>query len=53
MTLQEYVEKAKAELDRFKENWLEENWKSPSAWPLDLEESEWEEQELSDRFDVW
>ena len=45
MTLDEYVEKAKKELDDFKKEYLKEYAKDPKNWPLEMDEGEWDEQE--------
>lgn len=52
MKLEDYIKKAKKELDDFEIYWREENRKSsdPDMWPLALEEEDWGEQELAARF---
>ena len=50
MHLKEYVEKAKEELDKFEQMWLEGHASDPDNWPLDIGEGEWNEQEKSVRF---
>lgn len=48
MSLREYVESRKAELDAFGEMWeLNHNSKNPAEWPMNLCEAEWFEQELA------
>jgi hypothetical protein len=51
ITLNEYVEKAKQELDKFKQEWSEHHNEDPRNWPMCLGEVEWMEQELSHRFE--
>ena len=50
MTLQEYIENAKKELDDMQLMWLENHGFDPDNWPLENEEGEWGEQELAQRF---
>lgn len=50
MTVQEYVAKAKAELDAFQKNWEEKMIEEPQNYPAELEEGDWGDQELADRF---
>ena len=50
MTIDEYVQKAKDELDEFADLWQEEHRADPNNWPLDFSEEEWAEQELAHRF---
>lgn len=50
ITLDEYVEKAKQELDKFKQEWIEQHKEDPRNWPMRLGEGEWIQQELSHRF---
>jgi len=48
MTVSEYVQMAKKELDEFEAKWIigEEN----DNWPHDLDEGEWCDQEMAVRF---
>lgn len=50
MTVQEYVAKAKAELDAFQKNWEDKMKTEPDNYPADLDEGEWGDQELASRF---
>jgi len=50
MTLREYIELAKKELDSFEETWIEESENNPSFYPMEMDEGEWVEQELAIRF---
>ena len=50
MTIDEYVEKAKSELDNFRTKWLLAHENDPENWPLDLDEGAWGQQELDERF---
>lgn len=50
MTLEEYVEISKKELDEFKENYLLDHKNDPENWHLEMGDGEWVEQELSFRF---
>ena len=50
MTLDEYIEESKAELDKFREHYKQENKKDPENWPLEAEDIDWAEQELGFRF---
>ena len=50
ITLDEYVERAKQELDEFKQEWIEHHKEDPENWPMHLGEVDWMEQELTHRF---
>jgi hypothetical protein len=50
MTLDEYVEKAKKELEDFKKIYLANQYTNPEYWPLEMPEGEWAEQEGMYRF---
>jgi hypothetical protein len=50
MTLDEYIELAKQELEAFRDMYKEENKKDPDIWPLEMEKDEWGDQELAERF---
>ena len=50
MILDAYIEKSKAELDAFAEKWKAENAKNPDSWPMEMNQGEWNQQELSERF---
>lgn len=50
MTIVEYAEKAKKEIDDMVLMYVKENKKDPNNWPLDLPVGEWGEQELNIRF---
>jgi hypothetical protein len=50
VTIHEYVEKAKKELDDMVEEYEKGNKASPIMWPLEAGEGEWVEQELAARF---
>jgi len=52
MTIQEYIAKAKDELDKMMDFYLSENVKNPVNYPLDMSEDEWCDQELAMRFGV-
>lgn len=46
ISILEYVNKRKAELDKFAEQWLENNCHNPDDWPIYLTKADWDEQEL-------
>jgi hypothetical protein len=48
--LHEYIKQAKEELDKMYIKFVEENGNDPEGWPLEMDEGEWEEQELASRF---
>lgn len=50
MHIDEYIEKAKRELDAMRELFLANHKESPDMWPLEMAEGEWVENELSERF---
>lgn len=55
MSLDEYIEQAKRELDEFRAFYLSSRElcnpdRAENHWPLDLSEGEWGEQELAHRF---
>ena len=50
MYIDEYVDKAKRELDAMRELFLAKHKDSPDKWPLEMAEEEWAEQELVERF---
>lgn len=49
MTINEYIEKAKNELDSMNATFKENNQKDPDHWPLEMTEEEWVEQEIAIR----
>jgi len=50
MKLEEYVQTAIQELKKFQKKWEQEHEKNPEYYPMELEEGEWGQQELSERF---
>lgn len=44
MTLIEYIDQCKKDLDDFEQIWVSKNKKYPDNWPLSLSKSEWDEQ---------
>jgi len=50
ITLAEYVVLAKREIDQWAESYRAENDADPAHFPMVMEEGEWGEQELSERF---
>ena len=50
MTIDEYVEKSKRELDNMAKMFKDGHEKEPKYWPLEMPENEWVEQELAARF---
>jgi len=50
MKLEDYIEKAKKELDDLQNQFVESNKKDPDMWPLEMEETDWGDQELAARF---
>lgn len=44
MNLYEFVEKEHERIDNFKEYWQIESVESPNEFPMELDESEWNEQ---------
>ena len=50
ITIDEYVEKCKKELDEFEQIWKKENKKDPENWPMEMPEVEWGDHELTQRF---
>ena len=50
MTIDEYAEQAKREIDDFVTMYKREHEKNPSMWPMENDEAEWGEQELAARF---
>lgn len=44
MTLAEYVENAKKELDNFADFYIKEREKEPEFWPTTMDHGEWDEQ---------
>ena len=49
ITLEEYVETIRQELERFKEKYTEWHKIEPDIFPLKMDEGDWNEQELSFR----
>lgn len=52
MTLEEYVKRAKMELDEFEAQWKQDHSRDPKNFPMELQEDEWKEQELAVRFKI-
>lgn len=52
MTLEEYVKRAKMELDEFESQWKQDYSRDPRNFSMELQEDEWEEQELAARFKI-
>ena len=50
MTLDEYIDKSKKELETLRKHYKEMSELDPENWPLDMNECEWGEQELFYRF---
>jgi hypothetical protein len=50
MTVDEYVEKSKIELDNMAKMFKDNHEKDPNGWPVEMEEDDWTEQELAARF---
>jgi len=50
MELIEYIKKAKQELDDFAQEYLKGHESEPELWPLDMDEVDWGDQELTSRF---
>lgn len=52
MNLEEYIDKAISELEEFKKHYLRGHDKAEykNAWPLEMLEEEWAEQEIAYRF---
>lgn len=50
ISLQEYIEQSIKELKKFESNWLKNNKKDPDSFPMELNEGDWGEQELAERF---
>ena len=46
MKIEEYVDKAKKELDEFRKWYIEENEKNSETFPLKMEEGDWYDQKL-------
>lgn len=44
MTLAEYIENAKKELDNFADFYIKERDKHPEFWPTNMDHGEWDEQ---------
>ena len=44
MTLDEYIEYEKNNIDKFKQTWLEGQKKNPDQYPAEMEAGEWDEQ---------
>ena len=44
MTLCEYIEKVKKELDEFANFYIKERDKAPEFWPTDMDRGEWDDQ---------
>lgn len=44
MTLSEYVESMKRELDEFRRRYMEEHVKAPDQWSLEMSPGDWDEQ---------
>lgn len=42
----EFINKRKEELDKFGSDWMHNAKKDPKNWPLFLERADWDEQEL-------
>lgn len=51
MTLNEYLIKARQEIIDMESKWNTEHIKDPAAWPMEMDEAEWVEQELAMRFE--
>lgn len=52
MKLHEYIETANRELNIMYSKWMKEHEKDPALWPLEMDEGEWNEQELAERFGI-
>lgn len=52
MTLEEYVEMVKKDLDEFESNWKNSHESDPENWPMEMNEGNWDEQLLSYKFDI-
>lgn len=50
MTIQEYITVAKKELDDFEAKWIKGEAEDPNNWPHDMDEGDWADQELAERF---
>jgi len=50
MTVEQYIAKAKKELDTFAATWHRQCELAPNCYPQTLSEGEWGEQELASRF---
>lgn len=51
MTLEEYVESAKKEIDKFQRQWEKGRKKNPENYPEELDKDEWRDQEHVYRFE--
>lgn len=51
MTLDEYIDKSKKELEIMRKHYKEMSDLDPENWPYDVTEEQWSEQELAYRFD--
>lgn len=45
ISIVKFVNQRKAELDKFAEQWIENNRKNPEDWPLRMTKADWDEQE--------
>ena len=50
MTLDEYIDKSKEELETLRKHYKEMSELDPENWPFEMNEGEWSEQELGYRF---
>ena len=49
ITLKEYLERVRQEIEKFKERYIESHEQAPKNFPLVMTESDWNEQELAFR----
>ena len=50
MTLDEYIDKSKEELETLRKHYKEMSELDPENWPFEMPEGEWNQQELDYRF---
>lgn len=44
MTLQEFLDESREDIDRFNTHWRENALKEPDKWPLEMDAGDWFEQ---------
>lgn len=52
MTLEQYIAELKAKIEKFEQEWLENQKADPDNYPTNLSPGDWDEQFLAAAFDI-